>query len=97
MPTLPCARRTACALGAALLLGAANPSPLPDQSPYAPIASMVDAVRADRLRSSVEHLVAFGTRNDFSEQTSTREHGVFGARDWIAGQFTDVAETRVGE
>ena len=53
---------------------------------------MVDAVRADRLRSSVEHLVAFSTRNDFSERSSTREHGVFGARDWIAGQFTDVAE-----
>jgi hypothetical protein len=52
---------------------------------------MVDAVRADRLQSTVERLVAFRTRNDFSETTSTRDRGVFGARDWIAQQFTAIA------
>ena len=30
---------------------------------------MVDAVQADRLQSTVERLVAFGTRNDFSERS----------------------------
>ena len=92
MPTLPSARRIACILGAVLLTGALNPAPMPEQSPYAPIAAMVDAVRADRLRGSVEQLVEFGTRNDFSENASTRTHGVFGARDWIARQFAAVAE-----
>jgi hypothetical protein len=91
MPALPAPRRGACILGAVLLVGALNPEPLPEKSPYAPIATMVAAVRADRLQSTVEHLVGFGTRNDFSEKTSTHDHGVFGARDWIASQFAAIA------
>jgi hypothetical protein len=52
---------------------------------------MVAAVGADRLQGSVEKLVSFGTRNDFSERTSTADHGVFGARDWIEHAFRAIA------
>ncbi|HET6274391.1 MAG TPA: M28 family metallopeptidase [Candidatus Cybelea sp.] len=84
-------------LGGALLLGATGAQvPLPTLTPYAPIAAMVGAVQADRLKSSVDRLVAFGTRNDFSETTSTKEHGVFGARDWIAAQFNALAASSKG-
>ncbi len=85
------------ALAGALLLGAlGSDSPLPQLTPYAPIVAMVDAVRADRLQNTVDRLVAFGTRNDFSDRTSTGAHGVFGARDWIARQFEAVAVTANG-
>jgi Zn-dependent M28 family amino/carboxypeptidase len=69
---------------------------LPALTPYAPIQTMVDAVQADRLRATVDRLVAFGTRNDFSERTSTNAHGVFAARDWIASQFSAIAATTGG-
>jgi hypothetical protein len=85
------------ALAGALLLAALGAdASLPQLTPYAPIAAMVDAVQADRLRATVDRLVAFGTRNDFSEHTSTRDHGVFGARDWIAAQFEEIAATANG-
>jgi len=79
------------ALAGLTLVAAAGSDSLPVLPPYPPIATMVNAVDAARLKGSVEHLVAFGTRNDFSERSSTREHGVFGARDWIAGQFEAIA------
>lgn len=85
------------ALGGALLLGATGAeASLPSLTPYSPIASMVGAVQAERLKSSVNQLVAFGTRNDFSESSSTREHGVFAARDWIERQFGAIAATTGG-
>jgi Peptidase family M28 len=97
MPELTRAPRLCAILGGALLLGAtAADTSLPVLTPYAPIAAMVDAVQADRLRGTVERLVAFGTRNDFSERSSTPEHGVFGARDWIARQFAAIATTANG-
>ncbi len=84
-------------LGCALLLAAAaSDAPLPSLTPYPPIAAMVGAVQADRLKGSVERLVAFGTRNDFSERTSTADRGVFGARDWIAREFRAIAESSNG-
>src|SRR5579863_3431983 len=83
--------------GAALLVAALGADQaMPPLRPYAPIAAMVDAVQAERLKSAVERLVAFGTRNDFSETTSTAGHGVFGARDWIAQQFAEIATTAGG-
>lgn len=89
--------KNAYALAAALLVGAAgSDASLPPLSPYPPIAAMVGAVQADRLRADVDRLVAFGTRNDFSERSSTRDHGVFGARDWIAQQFDTIAATASG-
>jgi hypothetical protein len=82
---------------ATLLVGAiGSNASLPTPSPYAPIAAMVGAVEASRLQSTVDRLVAFGTRNDFSERTSTRDHGVFGARDWIVSQFSAIATTADG-
>lgn len=84
-------------LAGALLLGAIGPAAtLPPLPPYPPIAGMVASVRPDRLKASVDRLVAFGTRNDFSERSSTRDRGVFGARDWIAAQFTTIAATAGG-
>ena len=80
------------AIGAILLFGAVGPEQsMPPVAPYPPIAAMVDAVQATRLKDTVDRLVAFGTRNDFSERTSSRDRGVFGARDWIAGQFASIA------
>jgi hypothetical protein len=89
-------RRGASILGALLLLAAGGNQPLPQLPAYAPIATMVDAVRADRLKSTVERLVAFKTRNDFSETASTPQRGVFGARDWIAARFGAIAATVPG-
>jgi hypothetical protein len=57
---------------------------------------MVAAVSPTRLRDSDVTLVNFGTRNDFSETTSTPTHGVFGARDWIVAQFRAIAATSDG-
>ena len=65
-------RRRACVAGMPPRSFSRLPSdPLPALPPYAPIAAMVEAVQAARLKSTVERLVAFGTRNDFSETTST--------------------------
>jgi hypothetical protein len=80
-----------------VLLGVLGPVPsLPPLAPYPPTAAMVDAVQASRLKSTVEQLVGFGTRNDFSETSSTANHGVFGARDWIARQFAAISATSNG-
>jgi hypothetical protein len=89
-------RRQAPILGALLFLGAMAGEPIAQPPAYAPIATMVGAVRADRVKATVERLVAFKTRNDFSETASTPERGVFGARDWIAAQFAAVAATAPG-
>lgn len=78
-------------LVAALTLGVATPP-----APFAPIASMVGAVDPARLQQIDTTLVNFGTRNDFSETTSTSTHGIFAARDWIVGQFRTIAATSGG-
>lgn len=86
-----------CVLVATIgMLAASGDWPMPAIAPYAPIAAMANAVDANRLDASVRRLVAFGTRNDFSETTSTGEHGVFGARDWIANRFRDIAASSGG-
>jgi hypothetical protein len=89
-------RRALCALAIALLGATASDWPLPATTPYAPIAAMVGSVDAGKLDASVQRLVAFGTRNDFSETASTHEHGVFAARDWIAQQFQAIAASTSG-
>ena len=83
-------------LAVAAIVALASDDPMPVMTPYSPIAAMVQAVDANRLRADVERLVAFGTRNDFSEQTSTHAHGVFAARDWIAQRFREIAATADG-
>ena len=85
------------AMLAALVLGAAAADDaLAPVTPDARIAAMVGAVSAQRLKATDDRLVAFGTRNDFSETSSTATHGVFGARDWIASQFQAIAATTGG-
>ncbi len=79
--------------GLALCLAAAAPAPT---APDPRIAAMVSAVSADRLAQTDRTLVGFGTRNDFSETSSTATHGVFAARDWIASQFRAIAATAGG-
>jgi Peptidase family M28 len=82
----------AVALASIPLLGTSgDASPMPDVTIDPGIVAMVKAVDATRLKGSVETLVAFGTRNDFSETSSTANHGVFGARDWILAQFRGIA------
>lgn len=79
---------------AALLLATATALPaLPHD---ARIAALTSAVSAERLRTTDTKLVGFGTRNDFSDTSSTPAHGVFGARDWIVKQFDAIAATSGG-
>lgn len=93
----PPLRLGALALLAALLLGAgAADDALASVVPDPRIAAMVAAVSAQRLKATDDRLVAFGTRNDFSEETSTATHGVFAARDWIAAQFRAIAAASDG-
>ncbi len=81
----------AALLATALSYSAPSPAPIDPQ-----IAAMVSQVSADRLRAIDTKLVGFGTRNDFSETSSTATHGVFGARDWIRSQFEEIAKTSDG-
>ena len=60
------------------------------------IVSLVSQVDAARLKADDMRLVAFGTRNDFSETASTSTRGIFAARDWIASRFRDIAATSGG-
>jgi hypothetical protein len=60
------------------------------------IAGMVAQVSPVQLKATERALVAFGTRNDFSERDSTKTHGVFGARDWIRDRFEAIARTSGG-
>jgi hypothetical protein len=74
------------------LLGAGIPPAPTDPQ----IAQLVAAVSQSRLESDERTLVGFGTRNDFSETSSTRTHGVFAARDWIRRQFEAIARKSGG-
>ncbi|MBV8638321.1 MAG: M20/M25/M40 family metallo-hydrolase [Candidatus Eremiobacteraeota bacterium] len=90
-----CAAFFAALLCAPLL--AAAPQPTLSPPPVDPqIASLVNAISADRLRESDTKLVGFFTRNDFSETSSTATRGVFGARDWIRSEFEHIAGTTAG-
>src|SRR5262249_49364190 len=63
----------------------------PPQAPEPAIATVVAKVSADRLEADDARLVAFGTRNTFSEQMrGTR--GVFAARAWIRDRFEEIAK-----
>lgn len=53
------------------------------------------AVSPARLRADDERLVAFVTRDTFSEQQGPRR-GVFAARDWIAARFREAARASGG-
>jgi hypothetical protein len=60
------------------------------------IRAMVDAVSAQDLRAYDTRLVAFGTRNDFSENLNSPARGIFAARDWIRAQFETIAKSSGG-
>ncbi len=69
----------------------------PAQAPAdARITAMVNRVSAGDLRAIDAKLVGFGTRNAFSETTSTSTRGVFAARDWLRSQFEDIAKQSGG-
>ncbi len=60
------------------------------------IRAMTRAVSAQDLRRIDTRLVAFGTRNAFSETLRSRSRGVLPARDWIAAQFAADAKRASG-
>ncbi len=81
------------ALAALTLIPAAQAAPRPGPDPE--IAAAVGRVSAERLKADDERLVAFGTRNTFSEKLGDGR-GVFAARDWIAGRFREIAKASHG-
>jgi Zn-dependent M28 family amino/carboxypeptidase len=81
----------ALAACACMVPAGAAENPLPQLHPDPRIAAMVAKVSAARLLADDRRLVAFGTRNDFSDVRSTNAHGVFAARDWIAARFRAIA------
>jgi hypothetical protein len=60
------------------------------------IGAMVAAVSSDRLRATDTRLVAFGTRNLFSERLHDSRRGVYAARDWIVARFRALARQSGG-
>ena len=54
------------------------------------ISAAVAKVSADRLREIDTRLVAFGTRNGYSETLHNPKRGVYAARDWLAAQFRNI-------
>ena len=67
-----------------------SPACAADPAPDPQIASILAGISPARLRATDERLVAFGTRSTFSDRAPAG-HGVFAARDWIAGQFRQIA------
>src|SRR5689334_19925165 len=59
------------------------------------IQKMVREVSAKRIEKIVSTLVSFGTRNTLSAQDDPKR-GIGAARDWIYGQFQDIAKTSDG-
>lgn len=86
---------TALAASAFTPAGAANDA-MPPLQPDPRISAILSQVSAARLAADDRRLVGFGTRNDFSDTSSTKTHGVFAARGWIAAQFEAIAPTAHG-
>jgi hypothetical protein len=81
------------ALSTLFALAGGAVSAAPAQAPVDPrIQAMTAAVSAADLRAIDGHLVGFGTRNAFSETSSTSTRGVFAARDWLRSQFEAIAK-----
>ena len=59
------------------------------------IEAMVQEVSSDSLKSYITSMVAFGTRNTMSTQTSTTR-GIGAARNWVLGKFNQFAKTSGG-
>jgi len=59
------------------------------------IEKMVSEVNADSLKSYINTLVAFGTRNTLSTQTDPKR-GIGAARQWVLNKFNDFAKRSGG-
>jgi hypothetical protein len=86
-------RALLAALASLTLIPVAQAAPEPGPDPV--IAAAVAKVSAERLKGDDTRLVAFGTRNTFSEKLGDRR-GVFAARSWIADQFREIAKASRG-
>src|SRR5437867_9096843 len=86
-------RKLSFALAWLSLIGVAQAAPKPGPDPA--IVAIVAKVSAKRLKAIDERLVAFGTRNTFSEKLGDTR-GVFAARAWIADQFREIAKASQG-
>jgi hypothetical protein len=86
-------RRLAFALAWLTLIPVARAAPPPATDPA--IVAIVAKVSAERLKANDTRLVAFGTRNTFSESLGDAR-GVFAARSWIADQFREFAKASHG-
>ena len=86
-------RQLLAALALTTFIPAAQAAPQPGPDPA--IAAVLARVSAERLKATDERLVAFGTRNTFSEKMGD-ERGVFAARSWIADQFREIAKASHG-
>jgi Zn-dependent M28 family amino/carboxypeptidase len=64
-------------------------APRPDADPR--IEKIVASISEDRLKSLLEKLVSFGTRNTLSDQTSTTQ-GIGAARNWILEEMRRSSE-----
>jgi Zn-dependent M28 family amino/carboxypeptidase len=95
-------RRFFCALVSLAALLAANAPVLayPPSSDVVPIdpdiAAMAAAVSPAQLRTFDSGLLAFGTRNAFSDRLRNSNRGVFAARNWLRAQFEQIAATANG-
>ncbi len=83
--------RSIIALVAVLTLPAVSwaQAPRPDADPR--IEKIVASVSEERLKSLLEKLVSFGTRNTLSDQTSTTR-GIGAARNWILEEMRRSSE-----
>ncbi|MDP9018434.1 MAG: M28 family peptidase [Candidatus Eremiobacteraeota bacterium] len=80
----------------ALLAMVAQPAVAAPPARDPQIMSMVSAVSTARIRAINEGLLAFGTRNAYSEQSTDPKRGVFAARNWIKAQFEQIAQSAGG-
>jgi len=90
---IPSMRDLLTILALATLIPAAQAAPQPGHDPT--IAAVVAKVSAERLKANDTQLVAFGTRNTFSERQGDKR-GVFAARSWLADQFREIAKASGG-
>jgi len=59
------------------------------------IAAMVKEISPDSLKSYINRLVSFGTRNTLST-TTDKKKGIGAARDWVVQRFTEFAKNSNG-
>jgi hypothetical protein len=81
---------------AALIALTSAAAPLSPSPPDPRIQAMVAQVSPVDLKAYDTRLVGFGTRNDFSERSSTAQRGVFAARDWIRKTLEGFAKASGG-